>query len=342
MDVGDRLVQSVIRPVTREVTMPVEGKSDFSWSSYWATRTPSDLVLTALSPTSIKLDWTNAGTADYDGHSIERSGDGITYAEIDTVLVGTNTFTDIGLTHGTPYYYRVRAYKNTNYSDYCTPVLGETIYLPSDIAGLYTWYDISQITGKNDGDLVTSVTDFSGNGIHLNSSGSSTYKTNILNGQPCLRYDGVAQYNRNALITAPANMTIFGVITDRGGSGDVVVDIYPAPDIYINGTEISMSCTGTVTTSGANIVTGTPFIYSAVLNGGSSCIWKDGGYAASPALLQDSGGNKYYSAARYGGSVFWGGDKFHEIVYSVALSATNRRRVEEYLAWKYGIALVPI
>lgn len=37
MDVGDRLVQSVIRPVTREVTMPVEGKSDFSWSSYWAT-----------------------------------------------------------------------------------------------------------------------------------------------------------------------------------------------------------------------------------------------------------------------------------------------------------------
>lgn len=37
MDVGDRLVQSVIRPVTREVTMPVEGKSDFSWSTYWAT-----------------------------------------------------------------------------------------------------------------------------------------------------------------------------------------------------------------------------------------------------------------------------------------------------------------
>lgn len=38
MDVGDRLVQSVIRPVTREVTMPVEGKSDFSWSSYWKTQ----------------------------------------------------------------------------------------------------------------------------------------------------------------------------------------------------------------------------------------------------------------------------------------------------------------
>lgn len=41
MDVGDRLVQSVIRPVTREVTMPVEGKSDFSWSSYWMQQLPS-------------------------------------------------------------------------------------------------------------------------------------------------------------------------------------------------------------------------------------------------------------------------------------------------------------
>lgn len=61
MDVGDRLVQSVIRPVTREVTMPVEGKSDFSWSSYWSTlisatvetAAPTHVVLTFPAPASV-------------------------------------------------------------------------------------------------------------------------------------------------------------------------------------------------------------------------------------------------------------------------------------------------
>lgn len=91
-------------------------KKGINWSSYWATRNPSALVLTVLSSTSIKLDWTANGVQDYDGHSVERSADGVTYVEVDTVTVGTNTFTDTGLTAGTLYYYRVKAYKGSNQS----------------------------------------------------------------------------------------------------------------------------------------------------------------------------------------------------------------------------------
>lgn len=91
--------------------------SGTNWSSYWATRTPSALLLTVLSDTSIKLDWTANGVEDYDGYSIERSADGVTYAEIDTVAVGTETYTDT-VTTNTNYYYKIRAYKGTNYSDY--------------------------------------------------------------------------------------------------------------------------------------------------------------------------------------------------------------------------------
>lgn len=88
-----------------------------SLSRYWSSRKPLGLTVLALTDTSVKVDWTNTGTADYDGHSIERSVDGITYAEVGTVNVGTNTFTDT-VTADTYYYYRVRAYKGSNYSDY--------------------------------------------------------------------------------------------------------------------------------------------------------------------------------------------------------------------------------
>lgn len=61
MDVGDRLVQSVIRPVTREVTMPVEGKSDFSWSSYW--KTLISATVETAEPTHVVLTFPTAQTS---------------------------------------------------------------------------------------------------------------------------------------------------------------------------------------------------------------------------------------------------------------------------------------
>ena len=85
-------------------------------SDYWTTRTPTALILTVMSDTSIKLDWTNGADEDYDGISIERSADGVTYAEIDTVAANVETYTDTGLTPETLYYYRVRAYEGTNYA----------------------------------------------------------------------------------------------------------------------------------------------------------------------------------------------------------------------------------
>ena len=113
-----------------------QGSTGIDWSSYWTTRTPSALILTVLSDISIKLDWTANGVEDYDGYSVERSDDGITYAEIDTVLVGTETFTDTGLTSETLYYYRVRAYKGTNYSGYSN--VDSDITLVTPVLDLYT------------------------------------------------------------------------------------------------------------------------------------------------------------------------------------------------------------
>lgn len=92
---------------------------------------PSGLLLTTLSDTSIKLDWTN-NSLNAEGVSIERSADGVTYAEIDTVLADVTTFTDTGLTAGTLYYYRIRAYKVAVYSAYSEAIV-HSLYLPTKL-----------------------------------------------------------------------------------------------------------------------------------------------------------------------------------------------------------------
>lgn len=89
-----------------------QGGGGQDWSSYWATRFPSNLTAAVISDTQIDLGWTNNGTEDYDGVSIERGTDGVTYAEIDTTTTGDTSYSDTTCVAYTLYYYRIRYYKN--------------------------------------------------------------------------------------------------------------------------------------------------------------------------------------------------------------------------------------
>lgn len=106
---------------------------------------PSDLTLNALSDTTIKLEWVN-NSLDAEGISIERSTDGITYVEIDTVLPDVITYTDT-VASIVKYYYRLRAYKETSYSDYSD--VAELMYGPELIVNgdfaLTTGWDLLSI-----------------------------------------------------------------------------------------------------------------------------------------------------------------------------------------------------
>lgn len=107
----------------------VYGGTGSAWTQYWADKTPTTLALTNVGyPEGIQLDWLNAG-AGYDGTSIERSADGVTYAEIDTVASGVLTYQDLTAVFGSTYYYRVRCYKGTNYSPYSN---AESLEVTSD------------------------------------------------------------------------------------------------------------------------------------------------------------------------------------------------------------------
>jgi len=76
--------------------------------SLWATY---DLTATSVSPLQIDMAWTDRAT-DETGYRIYRSTDGTPYSQIATVGVNGSLYSDSGLTDGTRYNYRVRAYND--------------------------------------------------------------------------------------------------------------------------------------------------------------------------------------------------------------------------------------
>jgi len=88
---------------------------------------PTDLALTVISDTQIDLEWTD-NASNEEGYSIERSTDGVNFTEIDTVVADEESYSDTTCTEGNTYYYRVRAYLGTTYSEY-TGI--ESAFIPS-------------------------------------------------------------------------------------------------------------------------------------------------------------------------------------------------------------------
>ena len=86
---------------------------------------PSGLAATSLSSSQIRLDWTD-NSADEDGFRVERSLNGVSFTQIASPAADVTTYTDVGLSASTTYYYRVRAYNAGGNSAYTATVSAET------------------------------------------------------------------------------------------------------------------------------------------------------------------------------------------------------------------------
>lgn len=96
---------------------------------------PSHLNARANACNRVVLTWVD-NSDNENGFNIERSEDGVTFAEIDTVAADVTTYTDTGLSHSTKYWYRVRAYNGDGFSDYSNVDSTKTFglpYSPSDL-----------------------------------------------------------------------------------------------------------------------------------------------------------------------------------------------------------------
>ncbi len=100
---------------------------------------------------------------------------------------------------------------------------------PTQVSGLSMWLDASQITGLNDGDRVHQWQDNSGNNVdagtfhsRYNNSPdrSPTFETNILSGQPVVRFDPNRGDSDSREWMSSGNIWASGTTTDLGASQD--------------------------------------------------------------------------------------------------------------------------
>lgn len=218
---------------------------------------------------------------------------------------------------------------------------------PGKIGGLSLWYAADKGFGAlSDGDPIATWFDQSLNGDDLTQSTESKkplYKTNILNGKPVVRFDGTDDFMIiNAGLVQPEH--VFCVFNLKQNSvNDNIFDGYGTGNlmrVYTSGAGPVQAMYAGASLGAITINTTSFYIASCCFNGASSEFRINGGNTASG----DAGSTDGVGVTL----AMWGNQSsnptevdFAEfIVYDSALSAGNRRRVEQYLASKYGLTLL--
>ncbi|HEX5650863.1 MAG TPA: M12 family metallo-peptidase [Steroidobacteraceae bacterium] len=91
---------------------------------------PSSLTVTSVTYNSVSLSWLDNATNE-SGYKVERSLDGVSFAEVATLGAGSHTYTNGSLSASTPYSYRVRAYNSAGVSGYSNAVSTTTPAAPT-------------------------------------------------------------------------------------------------------------------------------------------------------------------------------------------------------------------
>lgn len=209
-------------------------------------------------------------------------------------------------------------------------------------AALAFWHKADAIV-QSDNTAVASWTDSSGNGRSAaNATGTEqpTFQTNELNGLPCVRFDGV---DNDLTITGHGlskPCTIFHVVkVNAAGSAtfDLIFDggvnlrnyIHEAPDDYTMTGGVALQYSTAALDANAHIHS---LLFAA---SGNSTAAYDGTETTGDGGTGAPSANMIYGSN--GASAHIAMDLFEIIGFAGALSADDRRRMEGYLAHKWGL-----
>jgi hypothetical protein len=154
---------------------------------------PTSLSATAASSSQINLSWTDNAT-NATGYSVERSMDGATWGQVASLGATNTAYSDTGLTSGSSYYYRVRAFDGTIASSYSNQASATTL--------------TTQALPAAPSNLV--ATAVSSTKIHLTWTDNASNET----GYAVER----AVYNKNGTLSSWAQIATVGASSGTGGT----------------------------------------------------------------------------------------------------------------------------
>ena len=234
--------------------------------------------------------------------------------------------------------------------------------LPTDITTLKLWLKANAIVGLNDGDVVTTWSDASGNGndaIQSTVAKKPIYKTNIVNGLPVVRFDGTDDYFSNTLIaplpwTSEDEYTAIIVIAFHTPVGSAAETVFfngydngcvyyktSAPPGYrVTGWGIPTGMQG-VYKSSMGIVTANTFEVITISRDRNKYVhlYKNGvNYIKYYTTVPLDPTTDYYIGCRHATHWFLDGDVAEILYFQDFLGDYDRTFIENYLKLKYGLS----
>ena len=135
------------------------------------------LTLVSYNANAVNLSWLDPH-GNEDGFKIERSSDGVNYTVVATVAANTLSYThNVTVSVDSTYYYRLRSYKGTSYSDY-----SNVLTLTYVFSG---WYGVQIDEANSSPDLTRIASDMS---LHVNLPVQSGMRACLLNDNGTVNY----------------------------------------------------------------------------------------------------------------------------------------------------------
>jgi hypothetical protein len=210
---------------------------------------------------------------------------------------------------------------------------------PYKLAGLEVWLEARFISGLADGAAVTTWPDASGNAHDVTQGGgaSTTYETGIFNGLPAVRFAGPT-YMTTAAFTINQPFTMITVVQASSAAGGprIIASGAGSTTIFVSGGALSLYA-GSVLGSGTAYDT-SPRVLTAVFNGGSSVLRRDGTQIAAGAAGADAMATLRLGADGLGSNNY-AGDMGAAGIYSRVLTGGEITQVERFLGGAYGITV---
>lgn len=218
---------------------------------------------------------------------------------------------------------------------------------PTRIESCALWLKADAINGLSDGEPVETWPDHSGNGYDATQvieSARPIYRANAINGRPALRFDGVDDFMALSLFESATDHTFLFVYsqTPAGGHSNYLFDAQQG--------RLALDSAGSVSPYHVRWLDDTWHDIAPAIGGDQILTWVFSGNAGEVFRNGAPLGTAPYSpkslrgnvtlGSNYGGhQSLFSGDIAEVVYYNRALSAEERRLVEQYLNSRYGIPL---